>query len=137
MSNAQQRHCGECNGLLPEGRAKFCSTKCATRHRVRRHRLKHNSEGTAHVKIRHSQLAKDIKKAQVAARTALREATTAKRQELKRLNSELTRELQRDIAASGAKIAEDYAIAIAGEFDSQTIALAIAARDARTTSTTN
>jgi len=105
---------------------------------VRRHRLKHSGgEGQAHIKIRRQQQAGEVHAAQVAARTALREATTAKRQELKRLNSELTRELQRDIAASDAKIAQDYAIAIAGEFDSQTIALAIAARDARTTSTTN
>jgi hypothetical protein len=70
MSNAHEKRCIECNALLPEGREKFCSTKCATRARVRRHRLKHSDERTAHVKIRRTQLRRLVEQEQTGARKA-------------------------------------------------------------------
>ncbi len=136
MSNGHLRRCPECNGHLPENRtkfAKFCSTKCATRARVRRHRLKHSDEGTAHVKIRRAQLKRDIEKAQVTARTALRKGTAIKRRELRRLNRELTTTLARDITVSDTGIRSRFESQIGQEFDTETIALAIAVGDARTT----
>lgn len=71
--NADTGLCGECNASLPEGRQQFCSNKCATRVRVRRHRLKHSGgEGPAHFKIRRAQQAKDVERAKIDARKALR-----------------------------------------------------------------
>jgi Fe-S-cluster-containing dehydrogenase component len=70
------RRCLECNALVSKGRTKFCSTQCATRARVRRHRLKHNEEGSAHVKIRRQQQARKIEREQIDARKRLREAAT-------------------------------------------------------------
>jgi hypothetical protein len=93
--------------------------------------LKHNAGGTAHVAIRHRQLAKDIGKAQVAARKAIRKAATAERRKLRAINRELGRQVKRDIAASNAKIAQEFESKIAHEFDSDTIAIAIGVTDAR------
>ena len=136
MSNAQNKCsdvtlCIECNALLPEGREKFCSTKCATRHRVRRHRLKHSDEGTAHVKIRRSQLRQRIKREQIVAREKLRDAATAKRKELQRLNQEITRDLAQAIRESDQMIAQRHEIGVASDFDNNQIAIAIAAQDAQ------
>lgn len=131
LSNAHQKRCPECNALLPEGRDKFCSTKCATRTRVRRHRLKHSDEGTAHVKIRRQQLRQRIKREQIAARKALRNAATLKRGELRRLNREITRDLAREISESDRLIAQKHDIGVASDFDNNRIAIAIAASDSR------
>lgn len=131
MSNAQRR-CPECNAPLSEDRKNFCSTKCATRARVRRFRLKHNDEGTAHVKIRLQQEAENVERAQVAARKKLRQAAKERRDELKRLNQELTRELEKDIAVGNARIAQSFETAMNLDFDNGRLALAIAATDAMT-----
>src|ERR1700730_11324925 len=114
--NGQTKQCGECNGLLPRGRTKFCTDTCAVRFRVRRFRLEHptaESESEAHVKIRRRQIMRDIKREQIAVRKRLRkEATRLRRQLVTEKNRELSQELAVAIAASNAKIAQEFATKI-------------------------
>jgi len=100
---------------------KFCSTKCSTRNRVRPYRVAHsNGEAPAHFRIRRSQLAKEMKRAQIVARAEIREATTQERKKLKEMNREIGRQERRDITASDALIAQEFERKMEQEFDAGT-----------------
>ncbi len=137
------RTCSECNAGLDGlvGRKNFCSTKCATRQRVRRHRLKNDGEGQAHIAIRRRQNSGVARKAQVSARKNLRKVATERRRELKRelkcQNRELTQSLARDIKTSDATILRAFETKIAQEFDREVIAIAIALHDKHDTTSSS
>jgi hypothetical protein len=135
MSNALTQRCEDCNGQVPDGRKKrFCSTQCATRARVRRHRLNHsNGEGQAYIKIRRQQQSGEVRREQIAARKQIRQTMTAERHVLRKAHRQAVRELavkeKAYIVASDAKIAQKSEIAIAQDFDDNVISLAIAESD--------
>jgi hypothetical protein len=138
------RTCSECNAGLEVGRKRFCSTLCATRQRVRRHRLKSDrldAEGQAHIAIRRRQTSGVVRQAQVSARKKLRGVATERRRELKRelkrQNRELTQSLARDIKTSDATILRAFETKIAQEFDREVIAIAIAQHDKHDTTSSS
>jgi hypothetical protein len=113
--NGAKARCTECNGALPEGRAKFCSDQCGGRHRVRKHRRGETS----------SEIGKASKQ-QVDARVSLRRGAKTERaalvtkwrqklkdyrdalRVLKAGKKRLAAELKAAIRVSDATIASEY-----------------------------
>jgi hypothetical protein len=131
LSNAT-KHCEHCDAIFPYERvtAKFCSGACRkANHDAQQSKTPRELEGDALLTVRARQQKKEIERALIAARKAVRATKKIERDRLKAENKQLGIEQALEIQTGDNEIATKFAEQAQSDFTNGILGIQIAAQD--------